>query len=86
MIVPFILDYGWHGGCLQELYKSIFQFIVNLTGYMRRSDSLKDPSKILSQQSVFTIFSLSINRGGTAECYGDSEKALEFKRSGFILL
>jgi hypothetical protein len=59
------------------------QFIVNLIGCARKSDVFKDPSKF-SQQSVFTSFSFRIDHGETAECYGDTEKALEFKERSFV--
>jgi hypothetical protein len=58
-------------------------FIVNLIGCAKKSDVFKDPSKF-SQQSVFTSFSFRINHGETAECYGDTGKALELKGRGFM--
>jgi hypothetical protein len=42
------------------------------------------PKQILLQQSVFTSFSFRINHRETAEFYGDTRKALEFKRRGFM--
>jgi hypothetical protein len=61
------------------------QFVVNLIGCVRRSDVFEDLNKIISQGSMFTSFSVRINHRETAECYGATGKALEFKIRGFML-